>query len=108
MRAKGQTSIHLLLASIVTIVGVMLILLTIAMSWEAWMVPVILIGNTIVWILHITRAGSETFYENLCAGLLMVGFFFFGVHKAILFDIPAMACLLILVFPCSIAAGCCI
>lgn len=98
MRAKGQTSIHLLLASIVTIVGVMLILLTIAMSWEAWMVPVILIGNTIVWILHITRAGSETFYENLCAGLLMVGFFFFGVHKAILFDIPAMACLLILVF----------
>ncbi len=98
MRAKGQTSIHLLLASIVTIVGVMLILLTLAMAWEPWMVPVILIGNTIVWILHITRAGSETFYENLCAGLLMVGFFFFGVHKAILFDIPAIACMLILVF----------
>ncbi|MCI8512029.1 MAG: response regulator [Lachnospiraceae bacterium] len=98
MRAKGQTSIHLLLASIVTIVGVMLILLTIVMSWEPWMVPVILIGNTLVWILHVTRAGSETFYENLCAGLLMVGFFFFGVHKMILYDIPAMACLLILVF----------
>lgn len=98
MRAKGQTSIHLLLASIVTIVGVMLILLTIAMSWEPWMVPIILIGNTLVWILHIIRAGSETFYENLCAGLLMVGFFFFGVHKSILFDIPAIACMLILVF----------
>ncbi len=98
MRTKGQTSIHLLLASIVTVVGVMLILLTIAMSWEPWMVPVILIGNTLVWILHITRAGSEIFYENLCAGLLMVGFFFFGVHKIILFDIPAIACMLILVF----------
>lgn len=98
MRTEGQTSIHLLLASIVTIVGVMLILLTLSMSWEPWMVPVIQIGNTLVWILHITRAGSETFYENLCSGLLMVGFFFFGVHEIILFDIPAIACMLILVF----------
>jgi signal transduction histidine kinase/CheY-like chemotaxis protein/HPt (histidine-containing phosphotransfer) domain-containing protein len=98
MRTKGQTSIHLLLASIVTIVGVMLILLTMAMSWEAWMVPVILIGNTLVWILHITRTGSETFYENLCVGLLMVGLFFFGVHESTLFDLPAIVCMLILVF----------
>ncbi len=98
MREKGKTSIHLLLASIVTMFGVMLILITIAMSWEPWMVPVILIGNTLVWCLHIGRIGSETFYENLCAGLLMVGFFFFGVHKVTLFDIPAVACMLVLVF----------
>lgn len=98
MRTKGQTSIHLLLASIVTLVGIMLIMLTLAMEWEPWMVPVILIGNTLVWVLHITRTGSGIFYENLCAGLLMVGFFFFGVHEAILFDIPAFACMLIFVF----------
>ena len=65
MRAKKQTSLHLLLASIVTMFGIMLILITVAMSWEFWMVPVILIGNTLVWCLHIGRAGSETFYENL-------------------------------------------
>lgn len=98
MRAKRQTSIHLLLASIVTMFGTMLILIILAMSWEAWMVPVILIGNTLVWCLHIGRAGSDTFYENLCAGLLMVGFFFFGVHVITLFDIPAIACMLLLVF----------
>ncbi len=98
MRTKGQTSLHLLLASIVTIFGVMLILITLALSWEPWMVPVILIGNTLVWCLHIGRAGSETFYENLCSGLLMVGFFFFGVHKITLFDIPSVACMIILVF----------
>ena len=108
MRAKGQTSIHLLLASIVTMFGMMLILTIIAMSWEPWMVPVILIGNTLVWCLHIGRAGSETFYENLCAGLLMVGFFFFGVHKTSLFDIPAVACMLILVFSMFNKSGCCI
>ncbi len=98
MRARRETSIHLLLASIVTIFGVMLILIILAMSWEPWMVPVILIGNTLVWILHIGRAGSDSFYENLCVGLLMVGFFFFGVHTTTLFDIPAVACMLILVF----------
>ena len=98
MRTKGQTSIHLLLASIVTLFGVMLILITLAMSWEAWMVPIIVIGNSLVWILHIGRVGSETFYENLCAGLLMIGFFFFGVHDIVLYDIPAVACMLLLIF----------
>ncbi|MCI8513350.1 MAG: response regulator [Lachnospiraceae bacterium] len=98
MRTKGQTSIHLLLAGIVTMFGIMLILIAIALSWELWMVPVILIGNTLVWCLHIGRIGSETFYENLCSGLLMVGFFFFGVHEATLFDIPAVACMIILIF----------
>ena len=101
MRTKGQTSIHLLLASIVTLVGIMLIMLTLAMEWEPWMVPVILIGNTLVWILHITRTGSGIFYENLCAGLLMIGFFFFGVHEATLFDIPVFACMLIFIYSLS-------
>ncbi len=98
MRTKGQTSIHLLLAAVVTIFGVMLMFITIAMSWEAWMVPVIVAGNSLVWILHIGRVGSETFYENLCAGLLMIGFFFFGVHHAVLYDIPGVACMVLLVF----------
>lgn len=55
MREEEQTSIHLLLAGIVTTFGMMLILITIAFSWEMWMVPVILIGNTLVWVLHIGR-----------------------------------------------------
>lgn len=33
MREKTKTSIHLLLASIVTIVGVMLIFIILALSW---------------------------------------------------------------------------
>lgn len=101
MRTKEQTSIHLLMASIVTLVGIMLIFLIVAMEWEPWMVPVILIGNTLVWILHITRTGSGIFYENLCAGLLMIGFFFFGVHEATLFDIPVFACMLIFIYSLS-------
>ena len=98
MWTEVQTSIHLLLASIVSVFGVMLILITMAMSWEPWMIPIIVIGSSIVWILHIGRAGSGIFYENLCIGLLMVGFFFFGVHRVVLYDISAVACMLILIF----------
>ncbi|MCI8375139.1 MAG: response regulator [Lachnospiraceae bacterium] len=98
MRTEDQTSIHLLLATIVTIFGVFLILITLALSWEYWMIPIILVGNTLVWCLHIGRFGSESFYKNLCAGLLMIGFFFFGVHVSSLYDTPAVACMVILVF----------
>ncbi len=97
MKTEEQTSIHLLLASIVTVFDIMLILTTIAMSWEPWMIPIIVIGSSIVWFLHIGRAGSNVLYENLCIGLLMI-VFFFGVHGAVLFDVSAVACLLILIF----------
>lgn len=98
MKTEDQTSIHLLLAVIVTVFGVFLILITLALSWEYWMIPIILVGNTLVWCLHIGRFGLESFYKNLCAGLLMIGFFFFGVHESSLYDIPAVACMVILVF----------
>ncbi len=98
MREGKQTSIHLLLATIVTVVGIMLILITLVIPWEFWMIPIILVGNSLVWFLHIGRLGSEQFYQNLCAGLLMIGFFFFGVHSNSLFDIPAVACMMILIF----------
>lgn len=98
MRTEEQTSVHLLLASIITVFGIMLILTTIVMSWELWMIPIIVIGTSIVWFLHIGRTGTNTFYENLCIGLMMVGFFFFGVHRSVLFDVSAMACMMVLIF----------
>ncbi len=66
MREEEQTSIHLLLAGIVTTFGMMLILITIAFSWEMWMVPVILIGNTLVWVLHI-GSSARRFFMRACA-----------------------------------------
>lgn len=98
MREERQTSKYLLLAVSVTMVGMLLLVITIAFSWELWMVPVFLIGNAMVWLLHIGRFGLEELYENLCIGLLLIGFFFFGVHSVSLFDIPAVACMILLIF----------
>lgn len=96
MRAGGQTSRHLLLAVITTVFSGMLGVITVAMSWEFWTIPLMAAGCFSVWLLHIAKIGSGTFYENLCAGLILLDFFFFGVHKDSLFDIPAMACITIL------------
>lgn len=96
MRAGEQTSRHLLLAVITTVFSGMLGLITVVMAWELWTIPLIAAGCFSVWTLHIAEIGSDKFYENFCAGLMLLEFFFFGVHESSLYDIPAVACILIL------------
>lgn len=98
MREERQTGKYLLLASIASVYSAMLALITLIMSWETWMIPLIVFGVFGVWSLHIGRIGSEILYENICAGVMLIGFFFFGVHAGSLFDMPAVACIMILVF----------
>lgn len=98
MKAERQTSEHLLLASVSTAFSLALMLLIVIMSWELWMIPMIAAGAFGVWFLYIGRSGSEKQYENLCAGLILVEFLFFGVHSASLFDIPAVACIVLFIF----------
>ncbi len=96
MRAEEQASRHLLLAVIATVFSGMLSMVTLIRAWEFWMILLVTAGCFSVWLLHIGRFGSDTFYENLCAGLMLTEFFFFGVHRSSLFDAPAVACILIL------------
>ena len=96
MRPEEQTSRHLLLAVIITVLSGILNFVTLVMSWEFWMILLVTAGCFSVWILHITKLGADTFYENLCAGVMLIEFFFFSVHESSLYDIPAMACILVL------------
>lgn len=97
MRPKEEkTSRHLLLAVIITVLSSILSLVTLVMAWEFWVILLVTAGCFSVWILHIAKLGSDAFYENLCAGLMLAEFFFFGVHESSLFDIPAVACILAL------------
>ncbi|MCI8834659.1 MAG: response regulator [Ruminococcus sp.] len=98
MREHEQTSIYLLLAVVASTFSAMLILVTAALSWELWIVPLIVIGCMILWWVHIRVEGVGLLYENLCAGLVLIEFFFFGVHREVLFEIPVLACILLLIF----------
>ena len=96
MRAEEQTGRHLLLAVTTTVFSGILGLVILILSWEIWMLPLLAAGCFSVWFLHIAKLGSGTLYENLCTGLMLVEFFFFSVHDFSLFDLPAVACVLIL------------
>ncbi len=96
MRTESQTSMHLLMAGTLSILSTLLSLITLTMAWEFWTVPLMVAGCLVVWWLHIGRIGSEILYENICTGLLLIEFFFFGVHKTSLFDIPLLACIALL------------
>ena len=95
MRAEEQTGRHLLLAVTTTVFSGILGLVILILSWELWMFPLLAAGCFSVWFLHIAKLGSGTLYENLCTGLMLVEFFFFSVHDFSLFDLPAVACVLI-------------
>lgn len=97
MRTEGQTSQHLLLAVITTIFSGIIIALTLFMKWEIWVIALIAAGCFTVWCLHVAKTGSNVLYENLCAGLMLAEFFFFGVHESSLFDIATISCVLIIV-----------
>ena len=96
MRAEEQTSRHLLLAVLTTVFSGVLSFIAMVLAWELWTIPLMAVGCFSIWLMHIARTGSDPLYENLCTGLLLAEFFFFGVHEASLFDIPAVACILIL------------
>ena len=95
MKTERQTSMYLLLAIITSVFSALLNMVTVIMSWELWIVPLVAAGCFCVWFLHIGRIGSPGLYENLCSGLLLLEFFFFSVHETSLFDIPAMAGILV-------------
>nr|WP_302020508.1 response regulator [uncultured Acetatifactor sp.] len=98
MKTEAQISMHLLMAGTLSILGVLLSVITLLRPWELWMIPLIIIGCLVVWWLHIGRIGSELLYENICTGLLLIDFFYFGVHESSLYDIPLVACTALLLF----------
>lgn len=96
MRTESQTGMHLLMAGTLSILSLLLGLLTLTLSWELWTIPMMMVGCLVVWWMHIGRIGSEMMYENICTGLLLIEFFFFGVHQSSLFDIPLVACIVLM------------
>ena len=82
MKAEAQISMHLLMASTLSILSMLLGVIILVRPWEMWMIPLMIISCLVVWWLHIGRIGSEILYENICSGLLIIELFFLGVHES--------------------------
>ncbi len=98
MKTDQQTGKHLLLALAATLFSAILILTILVAPWETWMLLLITTGCVGVWILHLGGSCSPEMYEACCAGFIMAEFVFFGAHPASLYDIPAVACVVVFLF----------
>lgn len=94
----SRTAIYLIIAAAGTVFSIMLIIVACILSWEKWMLPLIAAGILSIWTLHLAKPVSGTVYEYLCAGILLLELFFYGVHETSLFDLPVVVGIVLFVF----------
>ena len=81
-----------------TVLGVALIAETILMSWELWAIPIIAASIIICWGLHITQFMSHKVRLYISTMLMMVCYFFYGIHITSTYDMPLLMMLIIMIF----------
>ncbi|MCR5545850.1 MAG: response regulator [Lachnospiraceae bacterium] len=95
---NNKTNQHLTVILVVTIAVLGLMVESILMNWEYWMLPVLLLGIILLWVMHIRQYNTEEFRENYYLGFAMTGTFFHGVHDTSFFDVVVIILLLMITF----------
>ncbi|MBQ7680158.1 MAG: response regulator [Butyrivibrio sp.] len=68
------------------------------LSWERWVIPLIAISVAICWALHIRGAMTESGRLWVYSILVMVTFFYYGIHESSIYDMAPVACIVIMIF----------
>ncbi|MBQ6780016.1 MAG: response regulator [Treponema sp.] len=89
---------QLVVVTAYTILTVALIGVTILLHWELWMIPLLAIALISVWTLHITQGMTERIRTYYYIVLILIEFFFYGVHPTSFFDLPILLILILLLF----------
>ncbi len=78
---------HLIVLISYTIMGVILILESLLMGWEKWVLVLILFSTVLSWVLHIGNIASKYQRMWLYSIFMMCSFFFYGIHPTSTFDL---------------------
>ncbi len=89
-----KTRTHNTVVGIITIAGIGTIVGSIALGWEFWVPPLIVIGLVAAWFMHITQYGSWTFRENYYLIFSMLLSFYHGIHPTSFFEIVVISTVL--------------
>ena len=81
-----------------TIFGIILIAESVLMGWELWVLPLIALSIITCWIMHIVRRPSENYRMLIVSIIIMVTFFFYGVHPTSFFDMAPVAAGIIIIY----------
>ena len=81
-----------------TVLGSALIMETLLLGWETWAIPLIAFSVIICWGLHITQFMSHRVRLYTCTLLMMVSFFFYGIHITSAYDMPLVMMLIMMIY----------
>ena len=95
---EKQRATHLLLLLTYTFLTIALTAESFLMGWEISAVVLLLLGLVACWVMHITETVPENIRIWLYFVLMMLAFFFYGVHDTSVFDLAPVMIVVIILF----------
>ncbi|MBP5465122.1 MAG: response regulator [Treponema sp.] len=83
---------------VASLLFIALIVETLVMQWETWAVAYLLVGILLMWICHFSRTISLSHRVPMYVVIILGTFFFYGIHKTSLFDVPIIGIIMLSVF----------
>ncbi|MCR4648785.1 MAG: response regulator [Lachnospiraceae bacterium] len=87
---------HIIILVTFTVLSAVLIFESLLMGWEKWVLILIILEVIINWIMHIAHIPSEKDRMWIYSAMMMVDFFFYGIHLTSTFDLAVVMSALIL------------
>ncbi len=89
---------HLFLLVSYTLFSIVLICETILLSWELWVIPLIIISIVFCWFLHISGNMAEKYRLWVFTIIILFTFFFYGIHATSFYDLACVISYFIILF----------
>lgn len=102
---ESRKASHLVILVSYTVLSLMLIGECFILGWEQWPIPLIVAGVISSWLIHITEPLPERLRIWLYSILMMVTFFYYGIHTSSMYDLGAVIICVILIFSMSNEIG---
>ena len=97
MKEEYETSYHLMILAVFSILGILLITVNVISGWSVVAVPVIVLLLGSVWGIHFLKFGKSKTRVYIYIILILGVLFYYGYHTETVTDIPMILALLIIV-----------
>ncbi len=95
---EKQRATHLMILLCYTVFAIVLTGESILLGWELAAVVLILLGLIVSWVIHITGKVSEQISLWVYFALMMLTFFFYGIHESSMYDLAPVMVVVIFMY----------
>ncbi|MBO4882742.1 MAG: response regulator [Lachnospiraceae bacterium] len=98
VRNETYKQSHLIILIVYTVMSVVLIIESFIMDWEKWAIMLVVAVLITSWFMHIRSVLRDRDRLWLYSCLMMVTYFFYGVHLTSTFDMALVMCVVIAIY----------